>query len=84
MPYCKYRIIEEQKREEKRKAAKEKRHTAKWKLTFVLTFTLCLAVVMGLVELNITRFDVHSVLSAGQWFVTGWLAFVMIAFTRNM
>ena len=84
MPYCKYRIIEERKREERGKAAKEKHHTTKWKLTFVLTLTLCLAIVMGLIELNITRFDIHSALSAGQWFITGWLAFVMITFTRNM
>lgn len=84
MPYCKYRIIKEQKREEKRKAVKEKRNTAKWKLTFVLTLTLCLAIVMGLIELNITKFDIHSALSAGQWFITGWLALMMITFTRNM
>ena len=84
MPYCRYRIIEERKKERRKAERKDIRHTAKWKLTFALTTTLVLSIIMGLAELNVAKCDVHSMLSAGQWLFTGWLAFVMIIFTRNM
>ena len=66
------------------KETKEKDYGRKWKVTLMLTIILLVSIVMGVIELNITKFDVHSALSAGQWFVTGWLAFIMITFTRNM